>query len=56
MSSGPTIGRKGKGEGRMVKTMSIKDLYTTVRTGMGKDRLKCQNELVRRRLSPHAPE
>jgi len=49
MSSGPKIGNRHKGAGRPVKLVSTEELEKlAVSTNSGKDRLKAQNELVKR--------
>ena len=63
--SGPRIGKRGRSNtkgghkqanGRLVSRHTTAELYAVVRTGQGKDRQKCQNELVKRRLPTTPPE
>jgi len=60
MSSGPRLGKRGRSKtknghkqsnGRLVKLVQTDELFRIAASTQGKDRLKCQNELVRRRLS-----
>ena len=59
--SGPRIGQRGRSKakngqkqanGRLVKLYSTDELLAVVEKGAGKDKLKAQNELVKRRYTP----